>query len=246
MNCSNPIPHRINSGDTFYTLARRYNTGVDDIMKENPGINPYNLQIGTTIYICANTNENTNTYNQTHSQPVPTQKPTVNRAMRNAWEQHVFWTRSVIISVVENLKDLNAVVTRLMQNPKDIANIYRPYYGNAVADKIEQLWRDHLSIGGDLIQAINAKSPSMNDLNRKWYQNADDIAAYLTSITPGADEEAMKRMLYQHLDLVKQQLNQRIAGNYSNDIAAFDAGEKLALEMADMFSQSIILSSNKN
>jgi len=48
---SGTFPHTVQSGDTFYTLARRYNTTVDAIRKANPNVNPNNLKIGQVICI---------------------------------------------------------------------------------------------------------------------------------------------------------------------------------------------------
>ena len=42
-------PYTIAAGDTYFTLARRFNTTVDAIMRANPGVNPDNLRIGQII-----------------------------------------------------------------------------------------------------------------------------------------------------------------------------------------------------
>jgi len=44
-------PYTIVAGDTFYSLARRFNTTVDAIIRANPGVNPDNLRIGQVICI---------------------------------------------------------------------------------------------------------------------------------------------------------------------------------------------------
>jgi peptidoglycan endopeptidase LytF len=41
----------IQAGDTLYSLAQRFNTTVEAIMRANPGIDPDNLQIGQRICI---------------------------------------------------------------------------------------------------------------------------------------------------------------------------------------------------
>lgn len=43
--------YMIRSGDTFYSLAQRFNTTVNAILAVNPGVNPNALQIGQTICI---------------------------------------------------------------------------------------------------------------------------------------------------------------------------------------------------
>lgn len=42
-------PYVIKSGDTLYLIALRFNIDVQSILNANPGINPYNLQLGQEI-----------------------------------------------------------------------------------------------------------------------------------------------------------------------------------------------------
>lgn len=43
--------HEIRSGDTFYKLSKEYGTDIMNIVRANPLVDPYNLQIGSDIYI---------------------------------------------------------------------------------------------------------------------------------------------------------------------------------------------------
>lgn len=45
------IPYRVKPGDTFFALARRYNTTVEAITAVNPGVSPGNLRVGQSICI---------------------------------------------------------------------------------------------------------------------------------------------------------------------------------------------------
>jgi len=51
---STKFPYEITSGDTFYKLAKQYNTSVDVISAANPGVDPNYLKVGQTIYIPVN------------------------------------------------------------------------------------------------------------------------------------------------------------------------------------------------
>ncbi|MCD5406317.1 MAG: LysM peptidoglycan-binding domain-containing protein [Desulfotomaculum sp.] len=48
---SETFPYTIKSGDTFWLLAKRFNTTADAIIAVNPGVNPRNLQIGQIVRI---------------------------------------------------------------------------------------------------------------------------------------------------------------------------------------------------
>ena len=52
MACENQILHTIRPGDTLYSLARIYNTTVEQILALNPGTDIYNLTIGANLVIC--------------------------------------------------------------------------------------------------------------------------------------------------------------------------------------------------
>src|SRR5690554_144918 len=47
----NHITYQIRAGDTFFSLAQRFNTTVDAIRRANPGADPNRLQIGQIICI---------------------------------------------------------------------------------------------------------------------------------------------------------------------------------------------------
>ena len=45
------ILHTIRAGDTFYMLSRHYDVPLSDIISANPGVDPYNLRIGSQVCI---------------------------------------------------------------------------------------------------------------------------------------------------------------------------------------------------
>ena len=83
-------------------------------------------------------------YNQEQEYWISINQVRLLEQMNLVWEQHIMWTRMLLISIAENLKDLDATQTRLLRKPKDIANVFRPYYGNSVANELERLLTEHL------------------------------------------------------------------------------------------------------
>lgn len=43
--------HKVIAGDTLYLIAKKHKVKLDDIMKANPNLDPYNLLIGTELCI---------------------------------------------------------------------------------------------------------------------------------------------------------------------------------------------------
>jgi len=227
----------IRQGDSLYNLAGYYKTTVDMLIRQNPHVNPNNLQIGSTVTICPGMGYNS----YPEAEPASKSEWNLTADMRSLWEQHVFWTRLVLVSIANKLNDQMATVNRLLQNPKDIANVYAKYYPADVARNIENLLTQHLQIGGDIITAArDGQTAKVNDLSKQWYANADQIANYFSSINPFYDKEEVRNMFYTHLDLTTQEVQQQLAGNFSDSIKTFDKIEKEALEMANYFTQGLV------
>lgn len=234
MNDINPILYTIKPGDTLYNLAMQYGTTVQDIIGTNLELNPYNLRIGQQIYIYPNYNQNSNYW-------ISSNEVKLLKQMNIVWEQHIMWTRMLLISIAENLKDLEATQTRLLENPKDIADVFRTYYGNNVANEIQRLLTEHLVIGKDLIVALKNKNQEQaNSLSLKWYQNADSMAEAFSSINPFYPKEEIRRMLYEHLRLTTEEVNARLKGNYPADIKAYDMVQEEILRMSQFFVNGIV------
>ncbi len=240
MNCQSPITYTVMPGDTLYKIANNYGTTTSEIFYQNPSINPYNLKIGSQILICPR-NEGKMPTGTSSSLPNFNSRLDLNNKMRLAWLQHIYWTRLLLISIAERLQDQEATTSRLLQNPKDIANIFEIYYGLEIAKKISDLLTEHLKIAAELITALrDGKSQEANDLDKKWYLNADQMADAFSSINPNYNREDVRKMLYEHLDLTKEEVAMRLAKNYSADIDAFNKVEQEILKMADYFSGGII------
>ena len=180
-------------------------------------------------------------YNQNNNYWVSRNEVRLLEQMNLVWEQHIMWTRMLLISIAENLKDLEATQTRLLRNPKDIADVFRQYYGNNIASEIQRLLTEHLVIGKDLIVALKNKNQEQaNTLNTKWYQNADRMAEAFSSINPFYLKEEIRKMLYEHLRLTTEEVNARLRADYVADINAYDMVQREILKMSQFFVNGIV------
>lgn len=163
-------------------------------------------------------------------------------AMRKLWEDHITWTRLVIIGVFEDLPDLDPSVQRLLQNQVDIGDAIKPFYGDEAGEQLTALLTDHILIAAEILQAAKSgDTAALEDAIDRWYANADDIAEFLNAANPKHwPLGEMKAMMREHLDLTLEEAVAYLNGNYEVSIAAYDQVHFQALEMADMLSIGII------
>ncbi len=111
----------------------------------------------------------------------------------------------------------------------------------SVANRIENLLTEHLSIGKDLIVALKNNSQRLaNELNDKWYKNANEMANFFSSINPYYSREKLCDMLYDHLELTSDEVDARLKKDYKADINAFDKVQREVLNMSQYFVDGIV------
>ena len=163
-------------------------------------------------------------------------------AMRKLWEDHITWTRLFIVSAVGNLPDRGDTTDRLLQNQVDIGNAIKPYYGDAAGEKLTALLKTHITTAAEVVAAAKANDTAkMADANKRWYANADEIAAFLSGANPKSWPRAeMTQMMHEHLDLTTAEVVAHLKGIWADDIAAYDKAHGQILQMADMLSAGIV------
>lgn len=162
--------------------------------------------------------------------------------MRMLWQQHIFWTRMVILSIIHDLPELESATQRLLRNAADFAGALQPFYGEATARAFENLFRDHITIAAEYVNAANAgDTQQINTIWERWVDNANRIADLMGNINPNWTAEDWSAMLVEHLELLANNVNDLIEQNYQAAVDGFDDIEMQAMEMADMMAEGIAL-----
>jgi len=164
------------------------------------------------------------------------------QAVRKLWEEHVTWTRVYIIAALADLPEADAAAQRLLKNQADIGKAIKPFYGEQAGDQLTSLLNDHILIAAELLAAAKSgDSAKFEVANKRWYENADQIAAFLNTANP---EDwsliEMQTMMKDHLDLTLQEAVARLNQDWQGDVVAYDEIHRQILHMADMISDGII------
>jgi len=161
--------------------------------------------------------------------------------MRKVWTDHVVYTREYIAAAVANDGSASAVAARLMKNQEDIGNAVAPYYGSAAGAKLTDLLKAHINIATEVVAAAKAgDNTKLADADRRWHDNAADIAGFLAGANPNWSRDGLRMMLNEHLSLTTQEAVLKLQKRWTEDVANFDQIYMQALHMADALTDGIL------
>lgn len=173
--------------------------------------------------------------------PTPSKAAALHQDMRKLWSDHVVWTRDYIIAAVAGAPDANVALDRLMRNQEDIGNAIKPFYGDAAGTQLTSLLKQHIALAGELVAAAKAGDMAkQNDADRRWHDNAAQIATFLSGANPNWPHDAMLNMLNEHLALTTQEAVARLHQDWPADQQAFDKVYAQIMDMADNLADGII------
>lgn len=161
--------------------------------------------------------------------------------MRALWEDHVTWTRMVIVDLAAGLPSLPASEARLLRNQADIGGAIAPFYGRAAGNRLTALLREHILIAVDVLTAAKAgDAQGLAAAQARWTGNANRIADFLAGANPAWPRAEMRRMMRRHLKLTTDEAVARLTGDFRADVRAYDRVHVQILGMADMLSDGIV------
>jgi hypothetical protein len=162
--------------------------------------------------------------------------------VRKLWEDHITWTRMVIVSAIAGSPDLDAATQRLLSNQDDIGDAVVPYLGFDSGAGLAELLREHILIAATILGAAKAGDTGTFDAAlTDWYVNGDKIAVFLHLANPRMwPLGQMTAMMREHLDLTLAEATARLNGDWDADVLAYDRVHDAILKMADMIADGLL------
>lgn len=166
----------------------------------------------------------------------------LNRAMRDLWYAHMYWTLITVDAYYNDPVGLNAKLKRLLQNQNDIGAAIVPYYGQAAGDRLAKLLTEHITLAIPVLKA--AKENDKAALDRAvmdWYANAKEIGTFLASANPenwyARDTQAALEM---HITQTIAYSVSILKGEYSQSFGGFEEATRHMIMLADALTEGIV------
>ena len=163
------------------------------------------------------------------------------KGMHRLWLDHAAWTHQYVVAAVDQRPESEEAAARLLKNQDDIGNAIIPFYGKDAGAKLTDLLKQHIMIAVDLIEAAKSGDKTrFGQLDAKWTENADEIAAFLSGANPNWPQKDVADLLHLHLSLTKDSVVARLEKNYDNDVKAYDAIVTEILTLAEALAEGLV------
>lgn len=228
------ITHTIKEGDTLYLLARRYQTTVPAITLMNPGVNPYNLQIGTKLKICMGED------GYRPEQPQMSERQ-LWEDMREVLSSQGMLEKMFIDSSNFSTENRDAVMQRLAQNPQDFTDILKMYYSDADSNAMKMMQTQWIAQLEEMTEAAKQiDHERMMVLSEQMRENAQGMAEVLAESNPELDEEYVEQLLVKLANSAYEDVNLMMEQKYPQALMVHEDAGRTRMELADYLTDGII------
>lgn len=165
----------------------------------------------------------------------------LNRAMRDLWYAHMYWTLITVDAYYNDPIGVNAKLNRLLQNQKDIGAAIVPYYGQAAGDRLGGLLAEHITLAVPVLKAAKENDKvTLDKAVKDWYANAKAIGTFLASANPkNWHTKDTQDALEMHITQTIAYSVSILKGEYSQSFGGFEEATRHMVMLADILSEGI-------
>lgn len=208
-------------------------TTVTELIMGNPGVNPYNLQVGMKLTICPGPG-----YKETEQEEKTEEE--VSQAMERAWMEHVMLFRMFMVSFLNDLPDLDSVSERMKRNVGEITNLFSGFFPVESRNRLQEMLMEHEQTFGALLGDLksgNQESYAQNE--KKWYEEGTMLADFLSRANPAYRRRDLNRYIEDHLRLLLNMANEYWDGDYEKAMETYDIAREQTEELGRYLAENL-------
>lgn len=205
------ITHEIVRGDTLYRLAQKYRTTVPLILLANPGVDPYNLQVGTRLNICKG--------NQMSERPSMDEIQMMGDFDKRMM-QYIGWLKVYLLALAGSAARQREAAQKAEAAAGNIVDVFAVFYPEAMITRL----REHFARGYtlDLMSYANAinnrDTQAAEQFEERVSDHAENMAELLAQYNRYYDSERIEEALDELPEYLQQVV---LAMRGADDMAEF-------------------------
>lgn len=164
------------------------------------------------------------------------------KTSNNLFSEYHYYLRNLVLSILNNTGDGQAIIERLNDNQYAIADMLTPYYPATKIATLVDLLKTQVSIIEQHVKAMVAKQ-DIAPVQALWVANTNEIATLLSSMDSSRwDKNSTITYFTQNANFIHRQVVARMGSDWSADIIAQDLAFNNICDLSDFFGGGVIMS----
>ncbi len=210
MYCQNRIVHTIEQGDSLYRLARQYDTTVTELILGNPGVNPYNLQVGMKLQICPGPDYDGPLPN-TPGVVIPILPGNPNRPGQSTPSMPGMPGPSTPSTPGMPGPSMPSMPGGNVQTPSEQENAVEN-----LRNDMRMAWMNLIFWTRMYLMSVDADGKDQQEVGERALQAADEITDVFAKHLPIAATRQLRNLLARHMELTEELIRTQKSGNMEN------------------------------
>jgi hypothetical protein len=161
--------------------------------------------------------------------------------IRMFWFELATWVRAYMLSRYKNIGNSKEVYARLKLVPVDYVRMIGTIFGEEVVQGYVALFNTYIDLIDAYITAqLNGDSEAVDKITQQLYQNADERAAFISSINPYWSESEWRTRLYSNLGNTINESSTLLSGDYAGNIDIFSTLLNQAENTSNYFAEGLL------
>lgn len=163
------------------------------------------------------------------------------------WTYIAVWMRNFIQSTMFDSPNLDAISEKLYSLPLEFYDIFSSYYGPQYARQFINLLSNFIMSGMQLVEGMkNNNQELVNASTVQWYQNADQLAKFFTSLNIFWDYNQWRYLLYQYIRAKIEEVVAITSGDYRREVEMFETIEDITFVIGNYMARGLISAYRSN
>ena len=160
---------------------------------------------------------------------------------RAHWTELGIWARSYMVSTITGFSNLAAISNRLYRIPKELGEMFEPYFGMEISEQFQQLLLLYVVHVQTLISAINSRDQQAADAAAVMlYNSSDDIADFLARVNPYWNKSQWQSFFNRLNEMIILEMIAILSGEYEKELDIRDRIFRHSLIMGDYMASGVI------
>lgn len=160
--------------------------------------------------------------------------------MSKLWQENSYWTRNLIISIIDTMPGNDQAMWRLIKNQEEICKLFKDFFDDETQTALLELLYSDVNFRVELIKLAPTDSLLAMEARERWRRSVNAIAEYLHKLNSKWMLRELIVLFNEEVDTNYELIRQRTMREYDMELIAFDKMMINAARISKVLSQGLI------